>query len=168
MEMAGPYVHVMLTRTMYGVCSVCSPRATRARLTIPLPSCGNVLNILRSPHAHISQRRPPSLAFALALSIVSLSSYTGTLTPLSSPMHSLYPADSSTLYISGADCVSCLYIPNDGSSLTMGTPYYVRVTAYNALGWSAVASGVDDTSGVATVTPNQVLDFCWHGTGLTY
>lgn len=71
-------------------------------------------------------------------------------------MHSLYPADSATLYISGADCVDCLYIPNDGSSLTLGTHYYVRVTAYNALGSSPVGRGSDDKSVVAVI-PNQVL-----------
>lgn len=73
-------------------------------------------------------------------------------------MHSLHPADSAVLYISGADCDSCLYVPNDGTSLTMGTPYYVRVTAYNAQGASAIGSGSDDASLVAAVTPNQV----WH------
>lgn len=82
-------------------------------------------------------------------------SYNGTLAPLSSPMHSLYPESSATIYVSGADCDDCLYIPNDGSSLTMGTPYYVRVTAYNALGSSAVGTGYDATE-VATVTPNQI------------
>ena len=72
-------------------------------------------------------------------------------------MHSLFPASSAVLYISGADCDSCLYIPNDGSSLTMGTPYYVRVTAYNALGSSVVGSGSGDDFGVVAATPNQVM-----------
>lgn len=72
-------------------------------------------------------------------------------------MHSLFPASSAVLYVSGADCDSCLYIPNDGSSLTMGTPYYVRVTAYNALGSSAVGSSSGDDSEVVTATPNQVM-----------
>lgn len=71
-------------------------------------------------------------------------------------MHSLYPAESAVLYVSGADCDSCLYIPNDGTSLTMGTPYYVRVTAYNALGASEVGSGSEDNSLVVAATPNQV------------
>lgn len=75
---------------------------------------------------------------------------------LTSPMHSLHPADSAVLYISGADCDSCLYVPNDGTSLTMGTPYYLRVTAYNAQGASEVGSGSGDASLVAAVTPNQV------------
>lgn len=86
-----------------------------------------------------------------------LISYDGTLGAISSPMHSLYPADSAVLYISGADCDNCLYVPNDGTSLTMGTPYYVRVTAYNAQGASAVGSGSSDASLVAAVTPNQVM-----------
>ncbi|CAM9982839.1 unnamed protein product, partial [Ectocarpus sp. 12 AP-2014] len=83
-------------------------------------------------------------------------SYVGTLGPISSPMHSLYPADSAVLYISGSDCESCLYIPNDGSSLTMGTPYYVRIAAYNALGASEIGSGSDDSSLVVGVVPNQI------------
>lgn len=70
-------------------------------------------------------------------------------------MHSLYPADSAVLYISGADCDGCLYIPDDGSTMTMGTPYYVRVAAYNALGASSAGTGSED-SGVSMVTPNQV------------
>lgn len=70
-------------------------------------------------------------------------------------MHSLYPEDSATIYISGADCDNCLYIPNDDSSLTMGTPYYVRVTAYNAQGSSVVGSG-SDSDEVAAVIPNQI------------
>lgn len=37
----------------------------------------------------------------------------------------------------------------------MGTPYYVRVTAYNSLGGSSVGVGIDN-SNVAAVTPNQV------------
>lgn len=84
--------------------------------------------------------------------------YEGTLGQISSPIHSLYPADSAVLYISGDDCNSCLYIPNDGSSLTMGTMYYVRVRAYNALGGSEVvaSSGSEDGSQIASVTPNQV------------
>lgn len=72
-------------------------------------------------------------------------------------MLSLFPASSAVLYISGADCDSCLYIPNDGSSLTMGTPYYVRVTAYNAMGSSAVGSDSGDDSEVVAATPNQVM-----------
>lgn len=75
---------------------------------------------------------------------------------ITSPMHSLHPADSAVLYVSGADCDSCLYVPGDGTSLTMGTPYYVRVTAYNAQGASEVGSGSADSSLVAAVTPNQV------------
>lgn len=74
-------------------------------------------------------------------------------------MHSLFPADSAVIYISGADCDSCLYVPNDGSALTMGTPYYVRVMAYNAMGASEVGSGSEDSSLVVAVTPNQV----WYG-----
>lgn len=77
-------------------------------------------------------------------------------------MHSLFPADSAVIYISGADCDSCLYIPNDGSTLTMGTPYYVRVMAYNAMGASEVGSGSEDSSLVVAVTPNQVLGLVWH------
>lgn len=69
-------------------------------------------------------------------------------------MHSLYPAESAVLYISGADCDGCLYIPGGGSAMTMGTPYYVRVTAYNALGGSSAGFG-SDNSGVSTVIPNQ-------------
>lgn len=87
-------------------------------------------------------------------------SYEGTLGALSSPLHSLYPADSAVLYISGADCDSCLYVPEDGTPLTMGTPYYVRVTAFNAQGASEVGSGSADVSLVAAVTPNQVT--AWH------
>ena len=71
-------------------------------------------------------------------------------------MHSLFPADSAVLYISGADCDGCLYIPSDGSLLTLGTQYYVRVTAFNSLGSSAVASGSGDDSEVVAVIPNQV------------
>lgn len=73
-------------------------------------------------------------------------------------MHSLYPAESAVLYVSGDDCDSCLYIPNDGSFLTMGTVYYVRVRAYNALGGSEVVAsgGSDDGSQITSVTPNQV------------
>lgn len=70
-------------------------------------------------------------------------------------MHLLYPADSAVLYIRGADCNGCLYIPDDGSTMTVGTPYYVRVTAYNALGASSAGTGSDDP-GVSMMIPNQV------------
>lgn len=79
-------------------------------------------------------------------------------------MHSLYPADSAVIYFSGADCDSCLYVPNDGSTLTMGTPYYVRVLAYNAMGASEVGSGSEDSSLVVAVTPNQV----WWGLSVRF
>lgn len=39
--------------------------------------------------------------------------------------------------------------------MTVGTPYYVRVTAYNALGASSAGTGSDDP-GVSMMIPNQV------------
>lgn len=96
------------------------------------------------------------LCVFLLFPCIVLYSYTSPLGLLSSPMHSLFPAETALLYISGADCDGCLYIPNDGSSLTMGTTYYVRVTAYNALGSSAVSGDSGDESEVVAATPNQV------------
>lgn len=107
-------------------------------------------------YIHNSYLCAPKQTSLCLFSYVLLNSYTGKLASLSSPMHSLFPASSAILYTSGADCNSCLYIPNDGSSLTMGTPYYVRVTAYNAMGSSAIGSSSGDDSEVVTAVPNQV------------
>ncbi|CAM9134345.1 unnamed protein product [Discosporangium mesarthrocarpum] len=86
-------------------------------------------------------------------------SYDGDLSVLSSPMHALFPSESAVLSIRGSDCNGCFYLPSsDGVSgtgtLTMGTPYYVRVSAYNSMGGSQLPTGSDD--GVTAVTPNQV------------